>query len=80
MKDSNPRHHNPRPSLSELAKEGFESVLDAATSYVGMGLRVTPLRGKDAFLPGWQNRQLSLEELPRHFYEGRNIGSCSVAR
>lgn len=74
MKDSNLHHDSLRPSLSELAEVGFENVADAAASYVRMGLSVTPLKGKDAFLPGWQNRRLSLEESPRHFSDGRNVG------
>jgi Bifunctional DNA primase/polymerase, N-terminal len=67
-------HDTLRPSLSELAKERFENVPDAAASYVRVGLRVTPLRGKDALLPGWQNRQLPLADVPRHFVDGRNVG------
>jgi hypothetical protein len=67
-------HDGLRLSLSKLAEERVENVPDAAASYVRMGLRVTPLRGKDAFLPGWQNQQLSEEELPHLFTSGRNVG------
>jgi putative DNA primase/helicase len=67
-------HDDVRASLSKLAEEKINNVPDAAASYIRMGLRVTPLRGKDAFLPGWQNRQLSLEEVPRHFFSESNVG------
>ena len=74
MKDFSLDRNSLRPHLSELAKEGFESVAHAAASYFRAGVPVTPLIGKEPVLKGWQERELAEEELPQLFFGGRNVG------
>lgn len=62
------------PTFAGLGEAEFEGGLTAALDYHRRGFRVTPLRGKEPMLRGWQKRQLAEEELTRHFFDGRNIG------
>lgn len=64
----------PTPSFAGLDKVKFENTLEASLEYCRRGLRVTPLDGKKPVLPDWPTRKLSEEELPPHFFGGRNVG------
>jgi putative DNA primase/helicase len=52
----------------------FERALDATLEYHRRGFIVTPLHGKRPVLRRWHKRQLSEEELPLYFVDGRNVG------
>jgi hypothetical protein len=62
------------PSFIHLDEINTKSVLEAALDYQGRGFIVTPLRGKRPIVKGWQERQLSEDELPDYFVDGRNLG------
>lgn len=52
----------------------FGNGLDAAREYQRRGFNVTPLRGKKPLLQGWQDRELTADELSSHFADGNNVG------
>ncbi|HVF00912.1 MAG TPA: bifunctional DNA primase/polymerase [Rubrobacteraceae bacterium] len=62
------------PSFAGLDEVKFENTLEAALEYHRRGFQVTPLAGKQPTLEGWPKRELAEDELPRHFFEGRNVG------
>jgi hypothetical protein len=62
------------PSFIHLDEINTKSVLEAAIDYQGLRFIVTPLRGKRPILKDWQERQLSEDELPDYFVDGRNLG------
>lgn len=73
--DSTPRQGDDlASSLLTLGEVRLDNVLEAARTYTRIGLRVTPLNGKDPILTGWPEKKLTEEELPRHFVDGRNVG------
>jgi Bifunctional DNA primase/polymerase, N-terminal len=62
------------PSFVGLSEAVFEDAVEAALEYRRRRLIVTPLHGKRPILKGWQERQLSEDELPDYFVDGRNLG------
>jgi hypothetical protein len=62
------------PSFVGLSEAVFGDTLEAALEYRRRGFMVTPLQGKRPILKGWQERQLSEDELPDYFVDGRNLG------
>jgi hypothetical protein len=61
-------------SFVGLSEAIFGDAVEAALEYRRRGLIVTPLYGKQPILKGWQERQLSEDELPDYFVDGRNLG------
>lgn len=61
--------------INESVGNGSEE-LRVARQYHQRGWSVTPVhdRDKSPKLSGWQNRQLSEDELPAHFCDGANVG------
>lgn len=47
---------------------------ELATEYVLAGWSVTPVRGKRAILTGWQELRIPVEDIPKHFKNGENVG------
>src|SRR5688572_33168039 len=62
------------PSFVGLSEAVFGDAVEAALEYRRRGLIVTPLHGKRPILKGWQERQLSEDELPDYFVDWRNLG------
>ena len=58
------------PSFVGLSEAVFGDAVEAALEYRRRGLIVTPLYGKRPILKGWQERQLSEDELPDYFVDG----------
>ncbi len=50
------------------------NVASVAEHYISKGFAVTPAHGKEAHLSDWQNRKISVEEIPKFFPPGVNIG------
>jgi Bifunctional DNA primase/polymerase, N-terminal len=47
----------------------------AAEQYAKVGISITPLEGKEPILNNWPNVEIPLEEIPRLFNRGKNIGA-----
>ncbi len=62
------------PSFAGLDEVKFKNTLEAALEYHRRGFQVTPLDGKTPVCRDWLTRELAEDELPRHFFEGRNAG------
>ena len=64
------------PINKESVNNTQPTALDTARDYTQRGWTVTPVlyRTKRAYLDGWQNLQLTENELPEHFKGKKNIG------
>jgi hypothetical protein len=74
MLTQNDHYGEKSPSFVGLSEAVFGDAVEAALEYRRRGLIVTPLYGKRPILKGWQERQLSEDELPNYFVDGRNLG------
>ena len=74
MLTQNDHYGEKSPSFVGLSEAVFGDAVEAALEYRRRGLIVTPLHGKRPILKGWQERQLSEDELPDYFVDGRNLG------
>ena len=74
MLTQNDHYGEKSPSFLGLSEVVFADAVEAALEYHRRGLIVTPLYGKRPILKGWQERQLSEDELPNYFVDGRNLG------
>src|ERR687893_435109 len=56
--------------------EATRTTADAAARYVERGLAVVPVppRSKNPQRPGWERLRIDLEDVPRYFDSGQNIG------
>ena len=56
--------------------EATRTTADAAARYIRSGLAVVPVppRSKNPNRPGWERLRITLEEIPRYFDSGQNIG------
>jgi hypothetical protein len=56
--------------------EATRTTADAAARYVERGLAVVPVppRSKNPQRPGWERLRIGLEDVPRYFDSGQNIG------
>ncbi|MGI8859752.1 MAG: bifunctional DNA primase/polymerase [Rubrobacteraceae bacterium] len=61
-------------SFVGLSEAVFGDDVEAALEYRRRGLMVTPLHGKRPVLKNWPQRELSEDELPDYFVDGRNLG------
>ncbi len=62
------------PSFNNLAENRPKNGLEAAVLYMRMGLPTVPCEGKRPTVKDWPKCRLALEDLPRHFGNGQNIG------
>ena len=74
MLTQNDHYGEKSPSFVGLSEAVFGDALEASLEYRRRGFMVTPLHGKRPILKGWQERQLSEDELPDYFVDGRNLG------
>jgi len=59
-----------------MDQSSLRSSLRTAEEYCSRGWAVVPIPGntKAPKLPGWQNLKLTIEDLPRYFNNGQNVG------
>jgi putative DNA primase/helicase len=50
------------------------SVARAAKKYIQVGFSVTPTKGKTPILDNWPGIEIALEDIPRYFNNGQNVG------
>src|SRR5215213_2483584 len=74
MLTQNDHYGEKSPSFVGLSEAVFGDALEASLEYRRRGFMVTPLHGKRPILKGWQERQLSEDELPDYFVDVRNLG------
>ena len=76
MREINSRGDGAKPSLLKLIEEKPDGTPEYAALYVGARLGVVPnMRGrKRPTVKGWPDLKLGVEDVPRYFEEGQNIG------